>query len=160
VGHDFSPQVHQAAAVITYFTPGLRFFHEGQLEGRCPEEPVDPVLQEFYRKLLDCLKRPEVRHGSWQLLEVRSVWEWNPTWERFLAYAWEEESGQRFLIAVNYGPTQGQCYVRLPFDDLRGDKVVLQDLLSDAQYEREGDDMSDRGLFLDLPAWGFHFFAC
>ena len=32
--HDFPPPVHQAAAVVTYFTPGLRFFHEGQLEGR------------------------------------------------------------------------------------------------------------------------------
>ena len=58
--HDFQVPVHQAAAVITYLTPGLRFFHEGQLEGRrikvsmhslgcCPEEPVDSVLQEFYR---------------------------------------------------------------------------------------------------------------
>ena len=52
--HDFPQPVHQAAAVITYFTPGLRFFHEGQLEGRRvkvsmhlgrrPEEPVDPGL--------------------------------------------------------------------------------------------------------------------
>ena len=52
--HDFPPPVHQAAAVITFLTPGLRFFHEGQLEGRRvkvsmhlgrrPEEPVDPEL--------------------------------------------------------------------------------------------------------------------
>ena len=32
--HEFPPPVHQAAAVITFLTPGLRFFHEGQLEGR------------------------------------------------------------------------------------------------------------------------------
>src|SRR5262249_33459231 len=25
---------HRAAAVVTYLTPGLRFFHDGQLEGR------------------------------------------------------------------------------------------------------------------------------
>jgi hypothetical protein len=31
--HDFPAPVHQAAAVITCLTPGLRFFHEGQLEG-------------------------------------------------------------------------------------------------------------------------------
>ena len=82
----------QAAAIITYLTPGLRFFHEGQLEGRRikvsmhlgrrPEEPVSPVLQESYRKLLACLKRPEVRDGSWQLLEVRLAWDGNPTWDR------------------------------------------------------------------------------
>ena len=47
----FAPEVHAAAAVITFCTPGLRFFHQGQLEGRrvhisphlvrAPEEPVD-----------------------------------------------------------------------------------------------------------------------
>src|SRR5207245_2469250 len=26
--------VHQAAAVVAFFVPGLRFFHEGQLDGR------------------------------------------------------------------------------------------------------------------------------
>jgi glycosidase len=167
--HDFPRPVHQAAAVVIYFTPGLRFFHEGQFEGRCvrismhlgrrPEEPVDPVLQEFYRKLLSCLTRPEVRQGRWHLLDVRPAREGNSTWDRFLAYAWEGEAGQRLLVAVNYGPGQGQCYVRLPFDDLRGGKVMLQDLMSDARFEREGNDLLNRGLYLDLPAWGFHIFA-
>ena len=83
--------------------------------GRRPEEPVDSVLQEFYRNLLACLKRPEVREGRWQLLEVRPAWDENPTWDRFLAFAWEGEAPQRLLIAVNYGPSQGQCYVRLAF---------------------------------------------
>jgi hypothetical protein len=32
--HDFPVPAHQAAAIITYLTPGLRFFHEGQFEGR------------------------------------------------------------------------------------------------------------------------------
>ena len=93
--HDFPQPVHQAAAVVTYFTPGLRFFHEGQLEGRRvkvsmhlgrrPEEPVDPSCRNFTGKLLACLKRPEVRDGRWQLLELRPAWEGNPTWDRFLA---------------------------------------------------------------------------
>ena len=29
----FAPDVHQAAAVITYLHPGLRFFHQGQFKG-------------------------------------------------------------------------------------------------------------------------------
>jgi glycosidase len=167
--HDFPPQVHQAAAVITYFTPGLRFFHEGQLEGRRvkvsmhlgrrPEEPVDLVLQKFYRKLLACLKRPEVRQGRWQLLKVVPAWDGNPTWERFLAFAWEGKAGQHLLITVNYGPTQGQCHVTWPFMDISGKKVTLKDLMSEARYEWEGDDLLARGLYVDLPAWGFHVFA-
>jgi hypothetical protein len=161
--------VHQAAAVITYLTPGLRFFHEGQLEGRrikvsmhmgrWPDEHVDPVLKEFYLKLLDCLKRPEVRDGSWQLLEVRPAWDGNPTWDRFLAFAWKDEADQNLLITVNYGPTQGQCYVSLPFDELRGVKVILLDLMSDARYEQEVDALLYRGLYVDLPSCGFHVFS-
>jgi glycosidase len=167
---EFPPPVHQAAAVITFLTPGLRFFHEGQLEGRRvkvsmhlgrrPEEPVDPNLQEFYRKLLAWLERPEVRDGRWQLLEVRSAWEVNPTWDRFLAFAWENEAGQRLLVTVNYGPTQGQCHVDLPWEDLRGNQVILQDLVKEARYDWQGDDLLNRGLYVDLPAWGFHIFAC
>ena len=166
--HDFPQPVHQAAAVVTYFTPGLRFFHEGQLEGRRikvsmhlgrrPDEAIDPILQKFYRRLLACLKRPEVRQGTWRLLEVRPVWEGNPTFDHFLAFAWEGEDGQRLLVIANYGPTQGQCYVTIPFNDLRGKKVTLQDLMSKARYERMG-DVLNRGLYLDLPAWGFHVFA-
>ncbi len=30
----FAPGVHEAAAVITFLSPGLRFFHQGQFEGR------------------------------------------------------------------------------------------------------------------------------
>ena len=167
--HEFPPPVHQAAAVINYFSPGLRFFHEGQLEGRrtkvsmhlgCrPPEPVDPVLQEFYRKLLACLKRPEVHVGSWQLLGVRPAWDGNPTWDRFLAFSWEGSEAQRLLVTVNYGPTQGQCYVDFPLTEFSGPKVTLQDLMSEVRYEREADDLLNRGLYLDLPAWGFHLFV-
>ena len=48
----FSPDVHEAAAVITFLSPGLRFFHQGQFQGRRkrisphlvrgPQEPTRP----------------------------------------------------------------------------------------------------------------------
>ena len=148
---------------------GLHFFHEGQLEGRRikismhldlrPEEPVAPALKDFYQKLLACPERPAVRDGRWQPLEVSPAWEGNPTWDRFLAFNWEGEVHQRLLNTVNYGPTQGQCYVSLPFVDLFGNKVKLQDLMSEACYERDGQNLRERGLYLDLPPWGFHMFA-
>jgi hypothetical protein len=114
-------------------------------------------LQAFYRGLLACLRRPEARTGHWQLRTCRPAWAGNPTWEQFLAFTWEGEAG-RLLAAVNYGPTPGQCYVELPLAGLRGRKVVLRDLLGPARYEREGDDLASRGLYLDLPGWGHHVF--
>lgn len=159
---------HQAAAAITFFVPGLRFFHEGQLDGwrvraslhlgRRRSEPADPAVAAFYGRLLSCLRRPEVREGRWHLLECRPAWDGNPTWDRFLAFSWEGPREQRLLTAVNYGPTQGQCTVKLPLANLQGRKLHLRDLMGPAQYEREGDDLVARGLYLDMPAWGYHVF--
>jgi hypothetical protein len=59
---------------------------------------------------------------------------------------------------MNYGPTQGQVYAALPWPGLAGKRVVLRDLLGSARYERDGDDLRARGLYLDLAAWGCHVF--
>jgi hypothetical protein len=165
----FAPETHRAAAVATYFTPGLRFFHDGQLEGRrfrvpmqlarLPDEPADQRLAAFYRRLLAGLRRPEAREGRWHLLGCRPAWDGNPTWQRFLAYLLEGADGRRLLVCINYGPTQGQCYVGLPVAGLGGRAVLLQDLMGDACYERDGNDLAARGLYLDMPAWGYHVFA-
>ncbi len=40
----FSLEVHQAAAVISFLSPGLRFFHQGQFEGQ--KKPSRPILCE------------------------------------------------------------------------------------------------------------------
>lgn len=164
----FPEAVHRAAAAIAYFVPGLRFFHEGQLEGRRTRvsmhlgrrraEPVNADLKRFYMRLLEVLKRPEVRDGRWQLRECRPAWGDNATWNQFLAFTWEGDAGQRLLVAVNYGAAPGQCYVHLPASDLRGQKVTLRDLMGPAKYEREGDELAERGLYLDLPPWGHHLF--
>jgi hypothetical protein len=61
-------------------------------------------------------------------------------------------------VAVNYAPNQSQCYIRLPFTDLGNGHWRLQDLLGDAQYERDGNDLQSRGLYLDVPPWQYHVF--
>ena len=63
---EFSWPQHQAAAIITYLSPGLRFFYQGQFEGarvrvpthlcRGPVEPTNPEIAAFYAKLLQVLK--------------------------------------------------------------------------------------------------------
>jgi hypothetical protein len=163
----FPPDRHRAAAVLTFFPPGLRFFHEGQLEGRKtfvsmhlarrPPEPVDEVLRGFYQRLLAVIARPEAHEGTWRLHECRPAWEGNPTSDAFIVMSWESEAG-RLLACVNFGPTQGQCYAEARFAGLEGRRVVLRDLLGPARYERDGGDLAGRGLYLDMPAWGYHVF--
>jgi hypothetical protein len=164
----FSPEVHEAAAVVAFLSPGLRFFHQGQFEGRRkrisphlvrgPEEPVDPRLEKFYEHLLAVLRQPVVRAGRWQSLECAPAWEGNWTCDCFIAWSWQAEDGQRRLVAVNYAGNQSQCLVRIPFADLGGRMVQLTDLMGSARYQRDGDELSSRGLYLDLAPWGHHVF--
>jgi hypothetical protein len=173
----FARATHEAAAVLTFLSPGLRFLHHGQFEGRKkrisphlvrgPVETADAETERFYEKLLAVLRRPVVRDGSWQLLECAPAWEGNATSESFVAFAWhgstddpeDDPADDRVLVAVNYAPSQGQCYVRLPFAEMADARWRLEDLLGDAVYERDGRDLVERGLYLDEPAWKAYVFA-
>jgi glycosidase len=163
----FSPGPHEAAAVLTFMTPGLRFFQQGEFEGRtkrisphlgrAPEEPVNQHLAEFYERLLRSLHEKIFRDGKWQLLECLPAWEENNSSNDFVACGWQE-NGARALVAVNYSDHPSQCYLRLPFADLARRRWRLRDLISDAQYDRDGDELESRGLYLDVGPWRAHVF--
>jgi hypothetical protein len=165
----FPPDIHQAAAVVTFLSPGLRFFHQGQFEGRRkrisphlgrgPDEPADAPIQQFYEKLLTILKQPVLRNGSWHLLPCTPAWDGNWTHDCFVVFAWEGARDERLIVAVNYAGHQSQCHVRLPFSGLATKKWRLQDQLSSAAYDWNGDDLAGRGLFLDMSPWQASAFA-
>jgi Alpha amylase, catalytic domain len=165
----FTTEVHEAAAVITFLSPGLRFFHQGQFEGRkkrisphlvrAPDEPLDQKLKQFYDRLLAVLREPAVRSGDWRLLECVSAWPGNWTSDCFVAYFWQGADDERLLVAVNYAPNQSQCYIRMPSTNLRDQQWRLEDLLSDARYDRDGNELESRGLYLDLSPWQAHVFS-
>jgi hypothetical protein len=164
----FAWEVHKPAALLTYLTPGLRFLHEGQCEGRRAHasihlarrqsEPVDAEVRAFYDRLLECLQRQQVRQGRWSLHACRPAWDGNATAEQFVAFGWEGDAEPQLLVAINFAPLRGQCYIELPPSELRGQRILLRDLLGTAQYERTGDELATRGLYLDLAAWGYHLF--
>ena len=112
----FAPEVHQAAAVITFLSPGLRFFHQGQFEGRKkrisphlvrgPEEPADERLVQFYDRLLAVLRKPVAHAGEWQLLDCAPAWDGNWTSDCFIAFAWQGSGDERLVVTVNYAPNR------------------------------------------------------
>ncbi len=165
----FTPGIHEAAAVMTFLSPGLRFFHQGQFEGRrkrisphlgrAPNEPVDEKLKQFYDRLLAVLRQPVVRDGQWQLLPCAPAWDGNGTNDCFVAFGWQGPQGEALVVAVNYAANQSQCHVPLPFAGLAGKKWQLQDQLSPASYDWNGDDLVGKGLFLDMAPWQACVFA-
>jgi hypothetical protein len=165
----FPPGTYEAAAVITFLSPGLHLFHQGQFEGRkkkisphlsrAPVEPIDQKLKQFYARLLAVLRHPAIRDGQWQSLECVPAWEDNWTWDCFLAFAWQNHRADRLLVTVNYAPNQSQCYVRLPFTDLGNDQWRFADLLGNAIYDRKGNDLQAHGLYIDDLPWKTSVFS-
>ncbi len=110
---EFDNEVHFAAAVITYLTPGMRFFHQGQPEGwksklsvhlcRRRIEKGDRDIKGFYDSLLNLLKNGLFRNGKWKLLDIREKDGREITEPSLIAFEWSE-NGERAVVAVNYSP--------------------------------------------------------
>ena len=161
----FSPEKHRAAAVTGLTLPGARLIHEGQMEGRRvrlpvflarrPEELPDPELLAFYRRLLEALGRGNFLQGTWRLCE-RFGWPDNENHLNLVPWCWQN-GASRCLIVVNLSSVPSQGKVRIPWDDLRGRRWRVMDIFTSMVYERDGNEMVDAGLYVDLSAWGFHF---
>lgn len=157
-----------AAATVAATLPGMGLFHEGQLDGRKikipvqlgrrPQESPSPRIRAFYEKLFSCLRAEVFRQGEWRLLGIKPAWKENYTWSNFLAYWWHDRSGSTRLVVVNYAPLNGQCYVELDLNVLEGSPLEFRDLMSDAVYVRERAGLVSKGMYFDLPGYGFHLF--
>jgi hypothetical protein len=161
---------HQAAAIVTFLSPGLRFFHDGQFDGarvrvpthlcRGPIEPKNPQIAAFYTKLLQALRQTGAfRDGSWSQLQPVPAWSGNWTHENFIAYAWAGAEGSRHLVVVNYAGNQGQCRLPLPFSEFRGKQIHLTDLMGTEVYDRDGSELVGPGLYIDHTPWRFNVFS-
>ena len=180
IADELPADAERAAAVAIATLPGATLWHEGQFEGRRvrppvflsrrPGEPPDPGLAGWYRRLLAVVAGHRVRAGAWQLLEVGG-WPDNDSCRNLLAWSWAADVGGdaagRHLVVVNFsaepaegrvgpgnGPGNGQGWT-----GLRGRAWTLTDLLDDRVFERSGDELADRGLFVALPPWGCHLLA-
>jgi hypothetical protein len=162
----FSADKGRAAAVAILTLPGARLLHEGQLEGRKvrlpvflgrrPAEPPDQDLAAFYGCLLKAVRRDVFRNGAWRLCE-RTGWPDNQTFRNLLAWCWVKGE-ERALVVINYGREAAQARVHVPWDELRGRQWRLEDALTGASYDRNGDEMRDAGMYVELKPWQCHLF--
>jgi hypothetical protein len=147
--------------------PGARLFHEGQPEGRTvrlpvflgrrPEEPVDPALPAFYRKLLAEAALPVYRDGAFATCERRG-WPDNASYRNLAAWCWKRGDDRR-LVVVNLGRERSQALVRVPWPELATRIWRLEDPLDGTILERSGADLAGPGLYVDLEAGGWHLLS-
>jgi len=165
----FGGEKLRAAATLAYTLPGLRMFHEGQLEGfeiRLPVqlarrqlESGDAGTREFYARLLGALDDPVLRLGQATRLESLPAWDGNASHERVMAMLWDGlYAGQR-LVVVNASDTPAQCRVRLAHAGLGGRRLWLTDLIGPEAYLRDRFELTGTGLYLDLAPYQTHLFA-
>jgi glycosidase len=154
-----------AAAVVMATLPGLRFFHDGQLEGkrirlpvqlgREPQEEPDPEVLSFYRRLLEIIDSPVLHDGQWSPLAARPAWSGDPSYHNLLAWTWEH--GPRCkLVVVNYAPVQSQGRLSLTRPRPSIGNVALRDELTDTLYLRDADELQRQGLYVELGPWKSH----
>jgi hypothetical protein len=154
----------RAAAVVTSTLPGLRFFHDGQFDGRrarlpvqlgtLPYEPVDPDLFEFYRRLLAIVDAPVFHDGEWRLCEIDSC---DDTSRDLVAWQWTLGDDER-VVVVNLGNGVAQGLVRCATDRSQSHTLVFEDLLIGIEYPWPRAEIESRGLYVRLNAGGAHLF--
>ena len=160
-----SPAQARAAALILLTIPGAKLLYEGQLEGRkvrppvfldrWPIEPIDADLHAFYHQLLSAVKQADLLKGEWQVCE-RSGWPDNNSYVNLLAWCWSHNETQH-LIVVNFSQKATQARIHLSWNNLAGKTWQLIDAINGDVFQRDGDDMQQSGLYVDRPAWSFHF---
>ena len=166
----FSPGVHEAAAVITFLSPGLRFFHQGQFEGR--KKRISPHLAAARTKPIDqklaTVLRPAARRpapagrarGPVAIARMRA------------RLGRQLDLGLLPGLCLARPRVESGCWWRSTMHPTRASATSgcrsrtsaaasggLQDQIGDAIYDRDGNDLQSRGLYLDVPPWQASVFS-
>lgn len=164
----FNWREHRAAAVLTCCLPGMRLLHEGQLTGaeiqipvqlaRRPREIQNDQINAFYTWLLRLLRVTAVGHGEYRILTPFPAWSTNETHQAIMAIQWQNQSGQFDLVVVNLADHDAQCFVNPEIEGLGSHQWSMTDLLSPASFNRPGNELANKGLYLALTPRAAHIF--
>ena len=163
---NFGIEKSKAAAVVIGTIPGMRFFNDGQFEGkktklpvqlgREPEEKSNPDIEKFYSRLLKVINDDVVKKGKWDLLETIPVWENHNILSYKSILAWQlSHEDKKCLVAVNFDENQNSCRIKLSTDS--GKKLIdFEDVINNTIYIRETDEIESQGLFIELKPYDYH----
>lgn len=155
-------EAHTAAALLVMGLPGLRFLHDGQLEGhrrfariqlaRRADELKDDGVQDIYARVLTAVKGTAVGRGEWHVVETKPAWDENSSHFALTLVQWQTPGDHAHfeLVVINHADHRAQGRAMLTAQGLRQGTWSLADALSHEHYMRDGDELADEGLFLDV----------
>ena len=166
----FGDRLRAAAAVVTTI-PGLRFYHQGQFEGRTDHLPVqlgrwrderaDERLGRFYERLLAAADDDVFHSGEWRILEVHPAGDGSS--HDLAAWRWVRDRELR-IVAVNLGGSTAQGHVQLSSELPGGPGVnvdtvfVFEDQLDGERYTWPRHALTEAGLYVKLENGAAHIF--
>jgi len=155
-----------AAACLMATIPGMRFFFDGQREGRrvkapvqlgrWPDEPANGGTQDLYDRALAFGGQAVLHDGLWHILEVSAGGD--DTWVNIVAHRWRFEDSLAVVVA-NLGDIASQAHVDVAGDLPAGDAFDFEDRLTGSTYRWTRDALCARGLWVRLDAGRAHLFV-
>jgi glycosidase len=136
-----------AAALIAYTLPGMRFLWEGDLHGHLnqiavqlrretPSADISNVT-DFYKTLLPIVAHPVFRDGNWTFVNNNNA--------NLIVYRWHL-GAERRLCVLNFTPQQQWDTIVLPDaapSPVTGDSIPVTDLLTNTTWTRSGARIAD-----------------
>ena len=161
----FHPERLNAVGTIMGSLPGMRFYHQCELEGvrahlpitlrMAADEARDPVSAQFFEKILRITSEDVFHEGTWSLLQVTP--DNDDTSGNLIVYEWRWKKSWK-LIAANLAgyPSQG----RVHFGDrpLPKKQYAFYDQLHDVRYVRDTSELRSIGLFVRRDGFDAHLF--
>jgi hypothetical protein len=161
----FSWERSMAAATVIATLPGLRLFHDGQLEGKLvrlpiqlgrePDEVPDVEISRFYHRLLTICDSTIFHEGTWSMLKAEPDGQSTPSYQNLLAWTWDGVKEKK-IVVVNFAPNISQGRLRIPPGVVEGTTVKLRDELHNAEYIRDLGELQEQGLYVGLSPWQAH----
>ena len=145
--------------------PGMRFYHQGELEGRrihmpitlriAADEPPDPISKNFFQKILQITRQDVFHEGKWNLLDVAP--EGGAPTDALLVYEWRSPKAWK-IIAVNLAAYASQGRVHLADRVSPSINYIFNDELNKVRYDRTGEELYNIGLFIRRDPFQAHLF--
>lgn len=156
----------KAAAVVCGTLPGMRFYHDGQFEGKTiklpvqlgrePFEEVNAGIFEFYEQLLSITGKDVCKYGKWELLDVIPAGSNDQTHQNLLSWIWYNDD-EYMLIVINYNGEDAYCRLRIDLETNK-EELELTDLMEDKSYKQTRHEIVSNGLFIKLEGYQSHIF--